>query len=67
MRYKSWAGKFLEDWANMAIESELKPMKKVAKMLRSHKALILNWFGVPGGLSSGSVEGLNSKEIFANK
>ena len=61
MRYKSWAGKFLEDWADMAMESELKPMQKVAKMLRSHKDLILNWFSVPGGLSSGPVEGLNNK------
>lgn len=61
MRYKAWAGKFLEDWADMAIESELKPMKKVAKMLRNHKSLILNWFSVPGGLSSGPVEGLNNK------
>ena len=61
MRCKSWAGKFLEDWADMANESELKPMKKVAKMLRNHKDLILNWFSVPGGLSSGPVEGLNTK------
>ena len=61
MRYKSWAGKFLEDWADMTMESELKPMQKVAKMLRSHKELILNWFSVPGGLSSGPVEGLNNK------
>ena len=62
MRHKSWAGKFLEDWADMAMDSELKPMQKVAKMLWSHKELILNWFSVPGGLSSGSVEGLNNKE-----
>ncbi len=62
MRCKSWAGKFLEDWADMAMDSELKPMQKVAKMLWSHKELILNWFSVPGGLSSGSVEGLNNKE-----
>jgi transposase len=50
-----------EDWADMAMGSELKPMQKVAKMLRSHKELILNWFSVPGGLSSGPVEGLNNK------
>ncbi len=61
IRYKSWAGKFLEDWAHMTMESDLKPMQKVAKMLRSHKELILNWFSVPGGLSSGPVEGLNNK------
>ena len=45
----------------MAIGSELKPMQKVVKMLRSHKELILNWFTVPGGFSSGPVEGLNNK------
>lgn len=61
MKYRTWASKFLEDWADMAMESELKPMQKVAKMLRTHKELILNWFSVPGGLSSGPVEGLNNK------
>jgi len=39
---KLWADEFLEDWADMAIESELKPMQKVVKMLRSHKELILD-------------------------
>jgi transposase len=43
------------------MESELKPMHKVANMLRSHKELILNWYSVPGGLSSGPVEELNNK------
>ena len=36
-------------------------MKKVAKMLRSHKQLILNWFKAQGRLSSGTVEGFNLK------
>jgi len=36
-------------------------MKKVARMLRGHRALLLNWFGAKGHLSSGSVEGLNTK------
>ena len=30
-------------------------------MLRNHKELILNLFNMPGGLSSGPVEGLNNK------
>jgi transposase len=34
-------------------------MKKVAKMLRNHKALILNGFTAEGTLSSGAVEGQN--------
>lgn len=56
-----WANRFLEDWATRAMHSNLEPMKKVAKMLRSHKDLILNWFRAKGTLSSGPVEGLNTK------
>ncbi|OEU72002.1 MAG: hypothetical protein BA869_08695 [Desulfuromonadales bacterium C00003107] len=36
-------------------------MKKVARMLRKHKPLIMNWFKAKGRLSSGAVEGLNLK------
>ncbi len=36
-------------------------MKKVAKMLDRHKALILYWFKAKGELSSGVVEGMNLK------
>ncbi|HAM52757.1 MAG TPA: ISL3 family transposase [Nitrospiraceae bacterium] len=57
----AWADKFLEDWANRTMHSNVEPMKKVAKMLRSHKELILNWFRAERGLSSGIVEGLNNK------
>jgi transposase len=57
----AWADKFLEDWANRTMHSNIEPMKKVARMLRSHKELILNWFRAEGGLSSGIVEGLNNK------
>lgn len=65
--YKSsaWAEKFLEDWATRTMRSKLAPMKKVAKMLRSHKNLILNWFRANGELSSGPVEGLNNKAKLA--
>ena len=67
--YKSpaWADKFLEDWATRTMKSKLEPMKKVAKMLRSHKELILNWFRADGQLSSGPVEGLNNKAKLAVK
>lgn len=67
--YKStaWANKFLEDWATRTMRSKLAPMKKVAKMLRSHKELILNWFRASGELSSGPVEGLNNKAKLAIK
>ena len=36
-------------------------MKKVARMLRTHEELLLNWFQAKGEISSGAVEGLNNK------
>jgi transposase len=56
-----FAGKFLDNWVTRALQTDLEPMKKVARMLRSHKPLILNWFKAKGQLSSGAVEGLNLK------
>ena len=41
--------------------SRLEPMKEVARMLRNHKELILNWFRARGEISNGIVEGLNGK------
>ena len=57
------AEKFMDDWIDRAMKSTLWPMKKVAKMLRRHKGLILNWFHANGELSSGAVEGLNNRAI----
>ena len=36
-------------------------MKKVAKMLRRHRRLLLNWFEAKEQMSSGVVEGFNTK------
>ena len=36
-------------------------MKKVARTLRSHRELIVNWFKAKKRFSSGIVEGLNNK------
>ena len=55
------AEKFLDNWVTRALQTDLEPMKKVARMLRSHKLLILNWFKAKGRRSSGAVEGLNLK------
>ncbi len=55
------AGDFLDQWCRRALRSRLPPMKKVARMLRRHQPLILNWFRAKGELSSGAVEGLNNK------
>ena len=43
------------------MRSRLEPMQKVARMLRAHEELILNWFRAKGEISSGAVEGLNNK------
>ena len=56
-----FAGKFLDNWVTRAQQTDLEPMKKVARMLRSHKPLILNWFAWKKEFSSAAVEGLNNK------
>ena len=43
------------------MRSRLEPMKKVARMLRTHEELLLNWFRAKGEISAGTVEGLNNK------
>ena len=56
-----WAGSFLDKWCTKTMRSKIEPMKKVARMLRRHRPLIMNWFKVKGQFSSGIVEGLNTK------
>ena len=56
-----WAGRFLDRWCTRTMRSRLDPMKEVARMLRSHRDLILNWFRARGQFSSGVVEGFNGK------
>lgn len=56
-----WAGQFLDKWCTKAMRSKIEPMKKVARMLRGHRSLLLNWFRAKGQLSSGVVEGFNTK------
>jgi transposase len=36
-------------------------MKDVARMIRTHQELILNWFEAKGTISAAVVEGLNNK------
>jgi transposase len=57
----TWALKFLEVWCTQVMRSKLEPMKKVAKTIRSHKRLILNWFQAKNEISLGAVEGQNNK------
>ena len=56
-----WAGQFLDRWCTRTMRSRIEPMKKVARMLRSHRPLLMNWFLAKGALSSGPVEGFNTK------
>jgi len=57
----AWAEKFLDRWCTRVMRSKIEPMKKVAKTIRNHKPLILNWFKAKKAFSSGVVEGLNNK------
>ena len=57
----AWAGKFLDRWCTKTMRSKIDPMKKVAKRVRKHRSLILNWFRADGQFSSGIVEGFNNK------
>jgi transposase len=57
----TWAGKFLDDWCQQVMRSRIRPMKKIAATLRTHRELILNYFRARKRISSGVVEGLNNK------
>jgi transposase len=57
----TWAGKFLDEWCRQVMRSRIEPMKKIARSLREHRELILNYFRAQKLLSSGVVEGLNNK------
>jgi transposase len=57
----TWAGKFLDQWCRTVMRTRIEPMKKMARSLRNHRELILNWFRARGEVSSGAVEGMNNK------
>ncbi len=56
----TWAGKFLDAWCADVMRSRLDPLKQVARSLRVHRPLILNWFMAQKQFNSGIVEGLNT-------
>ena len=60
-RSASWAGRFLDEWCRRVMRSRLEPMKKVARSLRNHQVLLLNWFRDKGQISADVVEGFNNK------
>ncbi|MBN1472538.1 MAG: transposase [Syntrophaceae bacterium] len=53
-----WAGEFLDRWRDRTMQFRIKPMMRVARILRSHRELLLNWFRSPKAISSGVMEGL---------
>ena len=52
-RSAHWAGWFLDRWCTRAMRSRIEPIKHVAKMLRRHRQLILNWFRAKKAFSRG--------------
>jgi transposase len=61
--YKTrWGAKrFLKTWTTDAMRSKLPELKKIAKRLRKHQELLLNYFSFKERLSNGVVEGFNLK------
>ena len=57
----AWAAKFLDRWCSQVMRSRIEPLKKVARTLRAHRELILNYFRARKEFSSGVIEGLNNK------
>jgi transposase len=57
----TWAGMFLDFWCGQTMRSRIEPMKKIARMLRAHRELLLNYFKAKKEFSSGIVEGFNNK------
>ena len=51
----------MDRWCTRALRSRIEAMKKVARMLRKHRPLLLNWFRAKKRISSGVVEGLNNR------
>ena len=51
----------MNQWCTRAMRSKLDPMKKVARMLRSHEHLLMNYFQAKESIQLGVVEGMNNK------
>ena len=56
-----WARRFLKGWYHRVLRSRIEPLKKVARTLRAHERLLLNWFRARKEISSGPTEGLNNR------
>jgi len=58
-RHKGWARRFWKKWYFWATHSQLKPIVKVARMLKSHLANVLTY--CDHRITNAASEGLNSK------
>lgn len=58
---RAWAARFLDRWCTMAMRSKLEPMKKLARTLRAHRGLLLNWIAAKNFFAMGATEGFNNK------
>jgi transposase len=56
-----YAARFLDSWCRYVMRTRIDEMKGIARMLRTHRGLIVNWFKAKASISSGAVEGLNNK------
>lgn len=57
----TFAGNFLDRWCQRALASRIEPMQRMARTLRRHRDLLLNYFRAKKEYSAGVVEGLNNK------
>ena len=60
-RSETWAAAWLKAWTTRAMRSQLEPMKKVARMLRRHEDLLLNYFRARRRFTNAVTEGMNHK------
>lgn len=58
---ETWAAAFLRQWTTRALRSRLEPMRKVARMLRTHEELLLNYFRAKRQFTNAVTEGMNHK------
>ena len=64
-RSPTFAGRFLDRWCTRAMRSKIEPMKEMARTLRRHRKILLNWFHARGDISNGSVKGMSIKAKLA--
>lgn len=62
-----WAGRFLDTWTRDALRSRMPAFAKLARTLRQHRPLLLNWFRARDAFAMGAVEGFNNKARVTTK